>query len=131
VDNPTTIGTRTEGKVLAALLQLNKTVLIPFGGGVRYDLAYDEDGKLIRVQCKTATLRNGCLEFNTRSSKRDGTNHHYDGDADLFGVYSPDLNTVYLVPVSCMGRGKGYLRVDDPKGAGNHPIRWAKDYKVT
>lgn len=131
--NSTTVGTRTEGKVLAALLQMEKRVLLPFGGGARYDLAYDEDAQLIRIQCKTAVLRNGCLIFNTCSLGRSGEMYHYHGDAELFGIYSPDTDEVYLVPVEDVGRGKGSLRVEDPKGnwsATSSKIRWAATYKV-
>jgi PD-(D/E)XK endonuclease len=110
---------------------MGKQVLLPFGGGARYDLAYDDGGQLVRVQCKTAVLRKGCVEFNTRSQGRDGTHHHYDGDADLFGVYCPELEAVYLVPVEKMGKGKGYLRIDKPKNNMTSGIRWAADYKVS
>ena len=130
--NPTSVGTRTEGKVLAVLLQMGKKVLLPFGGGIRYDLAYDEDGQLVRVQCKTAVLRDGCLVFNSCSLGRKGEMHHYDDDADFFGVYSPDLDSVYLVPVKGIGRGQGRLRLDEPKKNKTHStIRWAADYKVS
>jgi hypothetical protein len=133
MDNTSTIGTRTEGMVLAALLQLRKKVLVPFGGGSRYDLAFDEDGKLVRVQCKTGALRNGCVVFNTHSQARNGQELHYHGAADLFGVYCPDNETVYLVPVEDMGRSKGYLRVDPPRNnwkPDGGTVRSAEKYKV-
>jgi PD-(D/E)XK endonuclease len=124
------IGTRTEGKVLAVLLQMGKQVLLPFGGGIRYDLAYDEGGRLVRVQCKTARLTKGCLIFNTCSLGRKNEMHHYDNDADFFGVYSPDLDSVYLIAVKDTSRGKQSLRIDKPKS--NMPtIKWAADYKVS
>ena len=134
MENSTTIGTRTEGRVLAVLLQLGKSVLLPFGEGARYDLAYDEDGRLVRVQCKTAVLRNGCVVFNTRSSARNGEERHYGGDADLFGVYCPELDSTYLVPVEDMGRSKGYLRVIVPRnnwGMTSGTVRMADKYKVS
>lgn len=129
--NTTTIGTRTEGRILAALLQMGKQVLLPFGGGSRYDLAYDEGGQLVRVQCKTARLQRGALIFNTCSLGRGNVQHHYDDDADVFGVYSPELDSVYLVPVKGISRGKASLRVDQPKNSMVSGIRWAADYKVT
>ena len=84
----------------------------------------------MRVQCKTAVFRNGCVIFNTRSLGRDGEQHHYHGEADLFGVYCPELGTVYLVPVEDMGRGKGSLRVDPPKNNQISGVLLAKDYLV-
>jgi hypothetical protein len=116
--------------VLAALLRSGKTPLLPFGGCARYDLAYDEDAHLVRVQCKTAVLRNGCLSFNSRSLARDGSMIHYDGDADMFGIYSPDTGAVYLVPVELVARSKGSLRLEPPKNGQKNGILWAEDYKV-
>lgn len=116
--------------VLAALLRSGRTPLLPFGGCARYDLAYDDNGVLVRVQCKTATLKNGVLIFNSRSSARDGTNIHYHGDADVFGVYSPDNGMVYLIPVDLVARGKGSIRTEPPKNGQKQGILWAEDYKV-
>lgn len=129
MDNPTTIGTRTEGRILAILLQQGKNVLLPFGGGARYDLAYDDNGKLTRVQCKTGVLRNGCVVFNTCSLGRNGEQFHYHGDADLFGVFCPELGTAYLIPVEDMPRGKAALRVAAPRRP-HSTIKWAEKYLV-
>lgn len=115
--------------MLAALLQLGKRVLLPFGGGARYDLAFDENGQLVRVQCKTGALRKGCVAFNTCSLGRKGEQYHYRDDADLFGIYCPDTDSVYLVPVEDVGSSKGYLRVD-PARNNIGTIRWADKYKV-
>lgn len=131
--NTTDVGIRTEGKVLAALLHQGKRVLLPFGAGARYDLAYDESGILIRVQCKTAALRRGCLNFNTCSLGRKGEMYDYRGDADLFGVYSPDLDSVYLVPVGDVPKYKALLRVDPPQNNWSNEaanLRWASKYRV-
>lgn len=128
MENTTTVGARTEGIVLAALLKARKKVLLPFGGDARYDLAYDEGGLLVRVQCKTAVLRNGVAVFNSRSLKRDGTQVHYKGDADFFGVYCEATGSVYLVPVELAAKSKGSLRVEPPKNNQTKGILYAKDY---
>lgn len=130
--NPTTVGTRTEGMVLAALLQLGKAVLLPFGGGARYDLAYDEGGRLVRVQCKTAKrTTNGCLLFNSRSIGYGGEHRDYRGDADLFGVYAPELGVVYLVPVDLVATNTGSLRLDPTRNGQAKGVLWASDYQVS
>jgi PD-(D/E)XK endonuclease len=128
MENTTTVGTRTEGMVLAALLKARRRVLLPFGGGARYDLAYDAEGVLVRVQCKTATLRNGAVVFNTRSLSREGKSIPYDGDADFFGVYCPGTGEVYLVPVGVVAKGKGSLRVEPTKNNQVKGVLFAKDY---
>ena len=60
----------------------------------------------MRIQCKTARYyeAQGCLEFNTAITyARLGGKPHitkgYEGEADYFGVYSPDTGKIYLVPV--------------------------------
>src|SRR5580704_16771418 len=53
------IGNRTAGIVLAALLQAGQRPLLPFGDGHPYDIAFDDGGRLMRVQCKTGKLIKG------------------------------------------------------------------------
>lgn len=89
-------GEITEAMVLAKLIQLGYKCLIPWGHDHRYDIAIDDDGKLLRIQCKTARYieAQGCIEFNTAITyARVGGKPHlrkgYEGEADYFGVYSP------------------------------------------
>ena len=129
-ENTSTIGSRTEGVVLAALLRTNRKVLLPFGGAARYDLGIDDDGKLIRVQCKTAVYKDGCVIFQASSLRRDRTKMGYHGDADLFGVYCPALDKVYLVPVEEVGSTDCRLRIESPKNGQTRGIRLAEQYEV-
>jgi hypothetical protein len=128
--NSSAIGSQTEGIVLAALLRAGKTVLLPFGGAQRYDLALDEAGRLVRVQCKTARYLQGCIIFDTNSHRRDHSKMGYKGFADLFGVYCPVLDKVYLVPVHDVGQVEGRLRVDPTKNNQAKLVRWAEQYEV-
>ena len=61
VRNTSEIGNRTEGIVLAALLQAGYRPLLPFGDGHPYDIAFDDGGKLSRAQCKTGRLIRGAV----------------------------------------------------------------------
>lgn len=116
-------GEITESIVLARLVQSGYECLIPWGHDHCYDIAIDDDGKLIRIQCKTARYikRQGCLEFNTAITyARVGGKPHirkgYRGDADYFGIYSPDMKKVYLIPVEDVPASfKGLLRLDATK----------------
>ena len=56
-------GNRTAGFVLAALLEAGYRPLLPFGDGHPYDIAFDDDGRLLRVQCKTGRLIKGAVCF--------------------------------------------------------------------
>jgi len=133
-DHPVTKGNRTEARVLAALLERYETILLPYGGNCRYDLAIDDGGNLLRVQCKTGQIRSGCVIFPTCSSlqhRKPGTRSNYRGQADFFGVWCPVTKTVYLVPVEDVGDRLGSLRIEPTRNNQSTGIRWAKDYELT
>ncbi len=137
-DNTTRKGEITESVVLARLIQLGYRCLIPWGHDHRYDIAVDDDGKLIRIQCKTAHYIEewGCLEFNTAITyARVGGKPHitkgYKGEADYFGVYASETGKVYLIPVEAVPIGsKAKLRLDAAKNNQQKGVKWAKDYEI-
>ena len=124
--------------VLARLLAVYPMVLRPFGENQRYDLLIDDRDRFIRVQCKTGRLRRGGVLFKTCSfsyhhPSNQGTKHYqqdYRGEADLFGVYCPDNDRVYLVPVDEVGIRTCFLRIDPAKNAQLKKVRWAEDYEL-
>lgn len=90
--DPISIGNKTEGKVLSALADAGyKILLLPFGSGCRYDLAFDDHGTIKRVQCKTGQLlkNRGAVFFRTAKQYPNGRFVPYTADADYFGVYCP------------------------------------------
>lgn len=125
------ISSVTEGRVLAALISTGATVALPFGVA-RYDLVLDTEDGFKRVQCKTGRLRDGVIKFNAYSVHRvDGhySRTGYAGTADLFGVYCPDTDKVYLLPVGD-NKDQVYLRVEKPRNNQKTSVRWAADYEV-
>ena len=136
-DTTTRKGEIAESAILARLIQLGYRCLIPWGHDNRYDIAIDDDGKLIRVQCKMARYieEGGCLEFNTAITyARVGGKPHirkgYKGEIDYFGVYSPDTGKVYLVPIEDTPDGSMVLRLQPTKNNQEKRVKWAKDYEV-
>lgn len=127
-----TRGDACEGIVMAVLLQHGKKVLVPFGENRRYDLALDEDGKLVRIQCKSGKLSGGVIRFNTCSTHyhRGGGMVGYRGEADMFGVFCPQNGKIYLVPVQDMPVGKGHLRVEKSKNNQEKKTRLASQYEI-
>ena len=71
---------------------------MPFGGQRRYDLAYEEAGRLVKVQCKSGRERKGAIVFRTYSVGR-GPAKDYRQDVGVFGVYCHERGEIYLVPV--------------------------------
>ncbi len=51
------------------------------------------------------------------------------GEADYFGVYSPDTGKVYLVPVDDVPGSQAKLRLQATKNNQQKGVRWAKDYR--
>ena len=135
--NTAKMGEITESIILAKLIQLGYECLIPWGHDHLYDIAIDDDGKLIRIQCKTARYLEelGCLEFNSAITyARVGGKPHirkgYKGEADYFGVYSPDTGKVYLVPVEDAPDSAVTLRLEATKNNQQKGVRWAEDFEI-
>jgi PD-(D/E)XK endonuclease len=132
--NSKTVGERTEAIVLAELLKAGYVVLLPFGDNQRYDLVIEKDGSFHRVQCKTAHLARtgGAISFKTCSTyaHRGRPNRGYRGEADYFGVYSPDLKKVYLVPVEDVGESMASLRIETSRNGQTQGVRLAEQYEV-
>lgn len=127
-----TVAALTEGRVLAAFVANGYTVAVPFGVA-RYDLVLDTKRGLKRVQCKTGRLRSGAVRFRVYSVNRlpDGRygKTGYQGDADLFGVFCPENDQVYLVPVDNT-RQEISLRVEPARSNQVAGTRRAADYEV-
>ena len=135
--DPGRVGTRTEGIVLAALLEHGFDVLIPFGNRAKYDFVVDDGTRLRRVQCKTAQrgTTNDALRFNTyclsASHRGRRRKQSYRGLVDLFAVHYPANGCVYLVPAEeTPACGECYLRLAPAKNGQTSGIRWASDYLI-
>ena len=126
---PSEVGARAELAVATALTKTGRTVYLPFfNGHGRVDLVYESaDGELRRVQCKTSRLSDGVVSFMV-CSNTSNVRKTYAGDVDEFGVYSPELDLVYLVPISDVPRRMAHLRLDPPRNGQTHAIRWAEPY---
>jgi hypothetical protein len=127
-------GDRSEIKIMCALVGAGYVVLTPVvGENHRYDLVIDDGTMLLKVQVKTGRLRAGAVEFNCYSSHA----HHggpscrtYAGQVDCFGVYCPQLDTTYLVPIGALATFHGSLRVAPTKNGQDKHVRWADEYRI-
>jgi hypothetical protein len=131
--HPVDIGQRTEAVILAEFVKRGYSVLMPFGHNHRYDFVLDLDGEYVRVQCKTGRLRNGAVEFAAQSirvNSRQAVRRHYRGQIDVFAVYCPDTDRVYVVPIDEATVTQGTLRIDPPANGQTKRIRWAADYEL-
>jgi PD-(D/E)XK endonuclease len=132
ISNPTSKGKTSEAVILAALVRLGKSVLIPWGEE-RYDLALDDGGTLVRIQCKTGHIRDGCVCFKTSitDARRPLGDGGYAGQIDAFAVYCPQIERVYLVPIQAVKTTIGArLRLEPARNGQTWNVRWARDYEL-
>lgn len=132
--NTTTVGNLSMAAVLHKLVAAGKNVSVPFGDGCRYDLVLEKEDKLLRVQVKTGKLDAGVIRVlvssPTRKTKGKGWGmKDYKGQVDVFAVYCPQNDKVYIVSADNVGKNQIYLRVDQPKKM-RKDIRWAKDCEL-
>jgi hypothetical protein len=126
-----TSGNTAEAVVLSALVRRGFHVLVPFGEGHPYDLAIHlGTTSILRVQCKTAWPSGGCLIFNSRSTDHGGGPQSYLGLADIFGIYFPVNQAVYLVPIDAVASFKGRLRLEPPLNNQKRRVRLAADFEI-
>ena len=118
-------------KIISVLLNKGKRVLLPLGDYHRYDFVIDDNSNFIRVQCKTGRIRNDVLLFKT-CSQHCRTHKHkgYKNEIDYLGVYCPELDKCYLVPVDSVPETEASLRLNIPKNKQQKDIKWAKDYEI-
>ena len=131
--NSKSIGDVSQSQVMTALLSRGATVLMPFGDNARYDLVVEENARFIRIQCKTARIRNGAIVFAVASSQyhRGGKRRDYRGQADAFGVFCPDNECTYIIPAHDLPLAReAKLRLTRPRNSQVKGIRWAAKYEI-
>lgn len=135
------LGKQSQAHILARLLELGYTVLIPYGDSSRYDLVIeDAEGHFWRIQCKTAWVEGGdqgYIKFSTaslRSRQVEGRIHYsrkdYQGDVDYFAVYSHEMSKVYLIPIGKVSETRMSLRLAPSKNNQKKGVHFAEDYEL-
>lgn len=128
-------GNLTELQCLTAFYEQGCHVSLPYGENSRYDMIVDVDGKLIRVQVKTSSLKNKdddtAVMFSCKSShvnSRGVNNVRYtEKEIDYFATFWK--NQCYLIPVTECSVEKT-LRFTVPKNGQTKGITFAADYEL-
>ena len=125
-------GDMTFWRIVSGLMASGKTVLLPMTQNTRYDLLLDDAGEYVRIQCKTGRIINNgsVLTANACSSNHKGKRKSYNGDVDVFAIYSPELDKIYLCPMNETIKNALWLRVKEPLVKSNKPVKWAKDFEL-
>ena len=68
--------------------------------------------------------------FNSRSTDHGSGPQSYVGRADIFGVYFPPTDAVYLVPINAVASSCGRLRLEPTRNNQRRRIRMAADFEI-
>jgi prevent-host-death family protein len=131
-------GAIAEAEITAAAVRLGIPVLRPIQEHGRYDLAFELGDRILRVQCKWASLVREAgvvkmLLYSARHSAAEGyirTSYRED-EVDLLAGYCAELDRCYLLPIAMVaGRKAIYLRVSPPQNGQRACINLEKDFRL-
>jgi prevent-host-death family protein len=128
-------GNVAEAAIAAEATKLGVDVLKPLVEHTRYDLVFDIDGHLLRVQCKWAPRNGDVVVVNLagfRYTARGHVRSVYSADEiDAVAVYCEELNQCYLLPIDLVDGMRGlHLRLAPPRNGQRASLNWAADYEL-
>jgi hypothetical protein len=117
---------------MAAFIEKNCSVSIPYGDNSKYDFIADVNGRLLKIQVKTASKRDDeSIKFSCRTTHVNCSgvrNVKYNSDdVDYFATYWNGI--CYLVPVNECSAEKT-LRFGAPKNGQTKGICLAENYRL-
>lgn len=125
------VGKITELKILLRITELGYSVSLPYGEKEKYDQLWDINGKIIKVQVKTARPideQNSGIKFNCYSVSNGHKHVYTKQDIDYFATLWNE--TIYLIPVEECSTEKSLRFFTTSKCTNLKQINWAQDYIV-
>jgi PD-(D/E)XK endonuclease len=118
-----------------AAVQLGLVVSRPMVEGRRYDLIFDVDGMLLRVQCKWAPRIGEVVRINSRTSRRSGNGHvrgtYSSSEVDAIAAWCPELERCYLLPIEEIdGQSMVHLRLSRARNNQRTGVKLAAQYEL-
>jgi PD-(D/E)XK endonuclease len=100
----------------------------------RYDLIFDIEASLFRVQCKWARRVGDVVLarlYTSRRARNGMVVRRYEaGEVDVFGLYCSDNDTCYLLPADEVIQHRNvHLRLAPSRNNQGVGVRWARDYE--
>lgn len=129
-------GAIAEAKIAAAAIELGIPVLKPITEHGRYDLVFEVEGRLLRIQCKWATRKGDVIAVHVAGSYL--SPHGYvrspytEAEIDAVAAYCASLERVYLLPVEMVaGKHHIHLRLATPKNNQRAGLNWAQSLELS
>jgi PD-(D/E)XK endonuclease len=128
-------GAIAELAIQLAATKLGIEVYKPVAEGGRYDMIFDLESRLLRVQCKWATRRGEVLVVGCQSARRcaDGfiRRPYTAEEVDAIGAYYLELDRCFLIPIARVeGRPSIALRLSPCLNNQRRRINWADDFDL-
>jgi prevent-host-death family protein len=127
-------GAVAEAKIMAAAIELGVPVLRPISEHGRYDLVFQVDDRLLKVQCKWASRSGDVVVVHIGGSylsPRGYVRSTYGADEiDAIAAYCADTGKCYLLPIDLVaGQHLIHLRLAPPKNGQRAALNWARDHQ--
>jgi prevent-host-death family protein len=129
-------GAIAETKIAAAATELGISVLRPIVEHGRYDLAFEVEGEILRVQCKWGTLDGaaGVIKVNLQTCRYTPSGYVYGSysadEIDAVAVYCGEQDRCYFLPIALVaGRRSIFLRTAPPLNGQRACINLATDFE--
>ena len=126
-------GALAEAAIIKAATLANVGVVLPVSVA-RYDLILDLRPRLLRVQCKWASVQGDVVVVRCATSRRTIQGHRHStyscGEIDAFAAYCLDLDRCFLLPIDRFaGRRTVQLRLRPSRNNQQSGVNWADDFE--
>lgn len=128
------LGNLGELKALAKFAEYSIPVYIPFGESEKSDFIAEFNGKLNRMQVKSAEyIQDGKIQFGLRSTSVNtvsNKSHIYTSDEiDYFVLYCKENDMLYIINIDNAPNTEIWLRITQPLRL-TKSVRMADDYRL-
>ena len=120
-------------KIISDLTSKQWNVCIPISEHTKYDLIAEKEGKIVRVQVRFTTQKNGKLNIRLSSVWSDKKGNHVvnrkSGDYDVLAVYCPNTDSAYYISDNLFDNKKTItLSLTGSKNNQKKKVRLASDF---
>lgn len=135
-DNPNRRGLESELAIELEATRCGVSVFRPTASADTTDLIFDVGGKLLRVQCKSATRAGSVLKISLRRSRNQSGGRRVYGtysatEVDLLAAYCADLDRCFLLPAALIdGKTSVFLRLEAALNGQTNGVHLASDFAL-
>lgn len=126
-------GAIAETAIVHEAIKLGIGVLKPVNDGLRYDLVFDCDGRLIRVQVKWVKCYGDVIVLRCYSNRRTRgglVRRVYSADEiDAYAAYCPELERCHFLPIAEFRQQRVQLRLAPTGNNQRRGVIWASEYE--